>query len=80
MLNVVSRTWLIGGWLTALVLIVVGSMSMGARASTTMLLGALGVAPGIMVALFKGGTPSLSVAEILHGPDAKDGRPGEARP
>ncbi|MGE5243523.1 MAG: hypothetical protein ACM3SQ_04785 [Betaproteobacteria bacterium] len=75
MLNVVSRTWLIGGWITALALVVTVSMSMAASLSTTVLLAALGVAPGIMIALREHGTAPASVAEILYAVDAKDGRP-----
>ena len=74
MLNVDSRTWLIGGWIIALALVVTASMSMAASLSTTMLLAALGVAPGIVIGLLVRGAASPTVAEILHSVEANEGR------
>ena len=54
MVNNVSRTWLLGGWITVLALVVTASVAMAASLSTTLLLVALGVAPGIVVAVLKG--------------------------
>ena len=74
MVNAVSRTWLLGGWVTILALVVTLSITMAASLSTTLLLVALGVAPGIVVALLKAGAAPPTVAEILHEVDAKDRR------
>ena len=75
MLNDVSRTWLLGGWIAVLALVVSVSVAMAASLSTTMLLVALGVVPGIVVAVLKGSAASPTVAEILHAADRTDGRP-----
>ncbi len=76
MMNNFSRTWLLGGWITVLALVVTVSVAMAASLSTTMLLVALGVAPGIVVvAILKGSAASPTVAEILHTADRTDGRP-----
>jgi hypothetical protein len=74
MLNTVSRSGLIGGWLAILAAIIVGSVAMGASLSTTVLLLALGVAPAVIMLLIRGNGPSQTVAEILHSVDTKDGR------
>jgi hypothetical protein len=75
MLNVVSRAWVMASCLTALALVLPFTMSMAASLSTTVLLLALGVAPGIVIALLKNGQASPTVAEILHTVEAKDVRP-----
>lgn len=76
MLNTVFRSsWLIGGWVAAVAIIVAASMAMRMNLSTTALLLALGVAPGIVVALLAHSAPSVSVAEILYSVETKDGRP-----
>ena len=67
-------SWRIGSWLAAVALIVAASMAMGANLSTTALLLALGIAPAIVIALLAHGTPSPSVAQILHSVESKDGR------
>ena len=74
MLNVASRTWLIGGWVIVLALVVTVSVSMAASTSTTVLLAALGVAPGVVIALLKRGAASPTVAEILHAAQVEEGR------
>jgi hypothetical protein len=74
MLNGISRTWLLGGWVTVLALLVTVSTALAARLSTTMLLVAVGVAPAIVVAFLKRGAASPTIAEILHVVDAKDSR------
>jgi hypothetical protein len=73
MLNIASRTWFVGGSIAVLALVVTVSTAMAASLSTTMLLAALGVAPGIVLAMLKE-RASPTVAEILHSVDAKDGR------
>jgi hypothetical protein len=74
MVNNVSRTWLLGGWITVLALVVTASVAMAASLSTTLLIVALGVAPGIVVAVLKGSESAPTVAEILHAVDGTDGR------
>ena len=73
MLNKVSRTRLLGGWLAAVAVIVAWSVAMGARLSTSALLLAMGIVPVVMVLIGAGG-PSPTVAEILHAENAKDSR------
>jgi hypothetical protein len=74
MLNAAFRRWLIGGWIIVLALVVTVSMSMAASLSTTLLLAALGIAPGVVIVLLKRGAASPTVAEILHEVDVEEGR------
>lgn len=74
MVNSTSRTWLLGGWMAVLALVVTVSVLMAARLSTTMLLVVLGIAPGIVIAVLKDGEATPTVAEILHSVDNSDGR------
>jgi hypothetical protein len=67
-------SWLIVGWIAAVAMIMVASTATGANLSTTALLVALGIAPGVVVALLAYRAPSPSVAQILHSAEAKDGR------
>jgi hypothetical protein len=67
-------SWLIVGWIAAVAMIMVASTATGANLSTTALLVALGIAPGVVVALLAHRAPSPSVAQILHSAAAKDGR------
>jgi len=69
-----TSSWVIGSWIAAVVMILGASLAMGANLSTTALLVALGVAPGIVVALLAGGTPSPTVAQILHPVETEDRR------
>ena len=55
MLNISSRTWLLGGWMIVLALVVTISLSMAADFSTTVLLAALVVASGVVTAMLKRG-------------------------
>lgn len=74
MLNTTFRSsWLIGGWIAAMALLVAGSTAMGATLVTTALFVALGVAPGIVIALLAYSQPSPSVTHILHSVETKDG-------
>jgi len=75
MVNTVSRPWLLGAWVATVAVVVGISLAIGANVSTTVLLLALGIAPAVVMALLSGGAASPTVAEILHGVDAKDGRP-----
>ena len=67
-------SWLTGGWMAVVAIIVAMSMAMGAKISTTALLLALGVAPGIVIALLAQSAPSPSVADILHSVEKNDRR------
>ena len=73
MFTAFKSSWLVGGWVAAVALIVAASMAMGATVATTALLVALGVAPGIVIALLVYGEPSPSVAAILHSVETKEG-------
>jgi hypothetical protein len=75
MLNTVfTSSWIVGGWLAVVAIIVAASMAMSAHLSTTVLLLAVGIAPAIVVFLLARGAPSPSVAEILRSVETKDGR------
>jgi hypothetical protein len=75
MLNTTTRSAIIGGtWLTAIGLILILSVAMDARLSTTALLLAFGALPVVVVVLLRGGAPSASVTEILRSTDATDVR------
>ena len=70
----VRSSWIIAGWIAALSIIAVVSVAMDAHHSTTALLVALGMAPGIVIALVMAGGPSPTVAQILYSVTTKDGR------
>ncbi len=66
MLNNISRSWLIGGWLATLAVIIALGVTMGASASTVALLIALGTVPVMIIMISGAGSSSPTVAEILH--------------
>jgi hypothetical protein len=66
--------WLVGGWFATVALIVGWSVAVGASVSTSAMLLVICVAPAVVMLLLGGGTPSPTVAEILHPTNAKDGR------
>ena len=69
MLNTVFRSsGLIGCWVAVVAMILGMSVAMGANLSTTALVLALGVAPGIVIAHLAHGAASPSVAETLYAP------------
>jgi hypothetical protein len=70
MLNTLSRSWLIGGWLATLAVIVALGVAMGASLSTVALLIALGAVPGMIIMISGVGSSSPTVAEILHTAEA----------
>jgi hypothetical protein len=74
MLSSLSRSVVVGGWMVLSAIVVAVSIVMGANRSTTALLLALSVAPGIVALLLAGGAQSPSVAEILHSVETKEGR------
>jgi hypothetical protein len=76
MSNTTFRTsTLIGSWIAALVILVAASISLHARLSTTAFLFALGVAPGVVIALLSRSAPVETVAQLLHAIETRDGRP-----
>ena len=75
MLNNGFQSWLIGGWLATVAVAVAVSVAMDANVSTTALILALGMSPGLVTMLIARSAPSPTVAEILHSVDAKEGRP-----
>ena len=66
MLNTVSRSWLIGGWLATVAVIIAVSVAMGATLSTGILLLALGIVPVMILVISGAGSSSPTVAEVLH--------------
>lgn len=67
-----SRSVVVGVWLAILVLILAGSMAMGAKLSTTAAIFALGVALALVPILISGSAPSPTVAEILRSTETKN--------
>jgi hypothetical protein len=67
-------SWMIGGWIAAVAIVMAASLAMGANLSTTALLVALGVALGIVVVLLAHSASTPSVAQILHPPETNDRR------
>jgi hypothetical protein len=74
MLNNVSRRWLLSSWFTVVAIMVLWSMAVGARLSTSGLLLVLGIAPGLVMAIMGIGAPAPTVAEILRSVNAPDKR------
>ena len=54
------------GWIAVLAGIAATSVAMDANLSTTAFLVALGIAPGIVLAIVLRGTPSPSVGQMLY--------------
>jgi hypothetical protein len=69
-----TSSWVVGGWVAAVAIIVAASMAMNATVSTTAVLFALGIAPGLVIALLAHGKPSASVGQILQSVETEDGR------
>lgn len=72
MFSNLSRSVVVGVWLAILVLILAGSMAMGATLSTTAAIFALGVALALVPILISGSAPSPTVAEILRSTETKN--------
>jgi hypothetical protein len=70
----ITSSWIIAAWIAALAIIALASVAMDAHRSTTALLVALGMAPGIVVTLVMAGAPSPTVGQILYSIKTKDGR------
>ena len=67
-------SWLVGGWVAAVATIVAASIAMAANVSTTALLLAIGIVPGVVMALLAHGRPSPSVAQILYSVETTAGQ------
>jgi hypothetical protein len=74
MLKSISPTWLLGGWFSAVAVIVAWSVAMDARLSTSALLLLIGVAPAVVMVLIGASAPPPTVAEILHSVNTKNDR------
>jgi hypothetical protein len=75
MSNTVSRMWLLGGWLATVAVIVAWSIAAGASLSTSALVLVICVAPVVVMAVVgSGGSPSPTVAEVLHAVNAEEDR------
>jgi hypothetical protein len=74
MRHIPLRKLLIGGWLGMLVVILGGTVALGASAITTSFLLALGVALGVVTMVLKSGAASPSIGDILHPGDTPDVR------
>ena len=70
MLNLVSRSWLIGGWCTTVAFVVAGTVALGADTTTSVLVMVLGMTPAAIMMLI-GGAATPTVAEILHSVETK---------
>ena len=70
MLNIAFRTWLIGGWIAILAVIVAVSVAMGANLSTTSLLLALGAAPAAVIPTSCPACQSSTIVTTAKSPDA----------
>ena len=73
-MNRISLTWLLGGWLATLAVIVAVCVATGASYSTTALVIALSLALPVIMMMIGGGSRSPTVAELLHTTEGKDGR------
>jgi hypothetical protein len=75
MVKTTRRSWMIGGWMATMAVLVAVSMALDANRSTTGLLIALGVSLGLVIVFMSSRAPSPSVAEILHAVDTNERRP-----
>lgn len=74
MLNRFVVRSLLAGWFAATGILVVWSMAVDAKVSTSLLLFALGVAPAVVSLLIESGSPPPTVAEVLYAVNTKDRR------
>ena len=65
---------LLAGWFAAVAIIVLWSLAVDARLSTSFLLLALGIAPAFVSLLIESGSPPPTVAELLYAVNTKDRR------
>jgi hypothetical protein len=74
MLNRFVVRSLLAGWFAATGALVVWSLAVDAKVSTSLLLFALGVAPAVVSLLIESGSPPPTVAEVLYAVNTKDRR------
>ena len=72
--TVVEWQWRIAGWVGVVATIVAARIAMAANPSTTALLLAISIAPGIGITLLARGARSSRVARILYSVETKDGQ------
>ena len=61
-------------WFAAVAILVLWSLAVGAKLSTSLLLFALGVAPAAVSLIIESGAPPPTVAELLYAVNTKDRR------
>jgi hypothetical protein len=74
MLNRFFGRSLLAGWFAAVAILVLWSMAVDAKLSTSLLLLALGIAPAFVSLLIESGTPPPTGAELLYAVNTKDRR------
>jgi hypothetical protein len=74
MLNRFFGRSLLAGWFAGVGILVVWSLAVDAKLSTSILLLVLGVGPAIVSLLIGSGAPPQTVAELLHAVHTKDRR------
>jgi len=74
MLNRFFGRSLLAGWFAAVAVLVVWSLAVDAKLSTSVLLLALGVAPAVVSLLIESGAPPPTVAELLYAVNTRDRR------
>ena len=74
MLNRFFGRSLLAGWFAGVAILVLWSMAVDARLSTSLLLLALGVGPAFVSILIESGAPAPTVAELLYAVNTRDRR------
>ena len=74
MLNRFFGRSLLAGWFAGVAILVLWSMAVDAKVSTSLLLFALGVAPAVVSLLIESGSPPPTVAEVLYAVNTTDRR------
>ncbi len=74
MLNRFFGRSLLAGWFAGVAIIVLWSLAVDAKLSTSLLLLALGVGPAFISLLIESGAPPPTVAELLYAVNTRDRR------
>ncbi len=74
MLNRFFGRSLLAGWFAAVAIVVLWSLTVDARVSTSLLLLALGIAPAFISLLIESGASPPTVAELLYAVNTRDRR------
>ncbi len=74
MLNRFFGRSLLAGWFAAVAIVVLWSLAVDARVSTSLLLLALGIAPAFISLLIESGASPPTVAELLYAVNTRDRR------